>query len=85
MRGYKGIHLRALRLLDKGGILATFCCSHHASRELFHENLVEASVDAKKSLRLVAEHTQRGDHPVLLSIPETCYLKGLTVEVIAAR
>jgi len=85
MRGYKEIHLRSLKLLEKGGILSTFCCSHHASRELFLENLVDASVDAKKSLRLVAEHAQRADHPVLISIPETSYLKGFTVEVIAAR
>ncbi len=85
MRGYKEIHLRSLKLLDKGGILSTFCCSHHASRELFQENLVDASVDAKKSLRLIAEHAQRPDHPILISIPETSYLKGLTVEVIASR
>ena len=85
MRGYKEIHLRALKLLEKGGILSTFCCSHHASRELFLENLIEAAVDAKKSLRLITEHTQRPDHPVLITIPETSYLKGITVEVIAAR
>jgi 23S rRNA (cytosine1962-C5)-methyltransferase len=85
MRGYKEIHLRALKLLEKGGILSTFCCSHHASRELFLENLAEASVDAKKSLRLVAEHSQRADHPILITLPETGYLKGFTVEVIATR
>jgi 23S rRNA (cytosine1962-C5)-methyltransferase len=85
MRGYKEIHLRSLKLLDKGGILATFCCSHHASRELFLENLADASVDAKKSLRLLAEHGQRADHPVLITLPETGYLKGFTVEVIATR
>jgi 23S rRNA (cytosine1962-C5)-methyltransferase len=85
MRGYKEIHLRSLKLLDKGGILSTFCCSHHASRELFLENLAEASVDAKKSLRLLAEHGQRADHPVLVTLPETGYLKGFTVEVIATR
>ena len=85
MRGYKEIHLRSLKLLEKGGILSTFCCSHHASRELFQDNLVDASVDAKKSLRLVSEHAQRADHPILISIPETSYLKGLTVEVIASR
>lgn len=85
MRGYKEIHLRALKLLEKGGILSTFCCSHHASRELFLANLVEASVDAKKSLRLISEHSQRADHPILISIPETSYLKGFTVEVVAAR
>jgi 23S rRNA (cytosine1962-C5)-methyltransferase len=85
MRGYKEIHLRALKLLEKGGLLSTFCCSHHASRELFLENLADASVDAKKSLRLVAEHTQRADHPVLISLPETSYLKGFTSQVIATR
>jgi 23S rRNA (cytosine1962-C5)-methyltransferase len=85
MRGYKEIHLRSLKLLEKGGILSTFCCSHHASRELFLENLADASVDAKKSLRLIGEHSQRADHPVLITIPETGYLKGVTVEVIATR
>jgi 23S rRNA (cytosine1962-C5)-methyltransferase len=85
MRGYKEIHLRSLKLLEKGGILSTFCCSHHASRELFLDNLGEASVDAKKSLRLLEEHRQRADHPVLVTIPETGYLKGFTVEVIATR
>ena len=85
MRGYKEIHLRALKLLDKGGLLSTFCCSHHASRELFLENLGDASVDAKQALRLVAEHTQRSDHPVLITLPETSYLKGFTCQVIATR
>jgi 23S rRNA (cytosine1962-C5)-methyltransferase len=85
MRGYKEIHLRSLKLLEKGGMLSTFCCSHHASRELFLENLADASVDAKKSLRLLEEHRQRSDHPVLVTIPETGYLKGFTVEVIATR
>jgi len=85
MRGYKEIHLRSLKLLEKGGILSTFCCSHHASREIFQANLVDASVDAKKALRLVANHGQRADHPVLLAIPETEYLKGITAEVMAGR
>ncbi len=85
MRGYKEIHLRSLKLLEKGGTLSTFCCSHHASRELFLENLADASVDAKKSLRLMQEHSQRADHPILITIPETGYLKGFTVEVIATR
>lgn len=85
MRGYKEIHLRSLKLLGKGGILSTFCCSHHASRELFLANLADSSVDAKKSLRLIAEHGQRADHPILVTIPETGYLKGFTAEVIASR
>lgn len=85
MRGYKEIHLRSLKLLEKGGLLSTFCCSHHASRELFLENLSDASVDAKKSLRLLAEHHQSPDHPVLITLPETSYLKGFTCQVIATR
>ncbi|BCU78272.1 class I SAM-dependent rRNA methyltransferase [Luteolibacter sp. LG18] len=85
MRGYKEIHLRSLKLLEKGGIMSSFCCSHHASRELFVDNIVDASVDAKKALRLLANHGQRPDHPVVLSIPETEYLKGVTVEVMAGR
>jgi 23S rRNA (cytosine1962-C5)-methyltransferase len=85
MRGYKEIHLRSLKLLDKGGLLSTFCCSHHASRELFQANLVDAAVDAKKSLRLVMNHGQRTDHPVLLALPETEYLKGITAELMAGR
>jgi SAM-dependent methyltransferase len=85
MRGYKEIHLRSLKLLEKGGLLSTFCCSHHASRELFLENLADASVDAKQALRLLAEHHQRADHPVLITLPETSYLKGFTCQVIATR
>lgn len=85
MRGYKEIHLRALKLLEKGGIVSTFCCSHHASRELFLENLGSASVDAKKTLRMICEHGQRRDHPVIVTMPETSYLKGFTAEVIPSR
>jgi 23S rRNA (cytosine1962-C5)-methyltransferase len=85
LRGYKEIHLRSLKLLEKGGLLATFCCSYHASRGIFLDNLAEASVDAKKSLRLVSEHAQRADHPILITLPETGYLKGFTVEVVATR
>jgi 23S rRNA (cytosine1962-C5)-methyltransferase len=85
MRGYKEIHLRSLKLLEKGGLLSTFCCSHHASREMFLDNLAAASVDAKKSLRHVSDHIQRADHPILITLPETGYLKGFTVEVVATR
>ena len=85
MRGYKEIHLRGLKRLAKGGQLSTFCCSHHASREDFLANLVSASVDAKRTIRLISEHSQRADHPVLPAIPETHYLKGFTVEVVPSR
>ncbi|MBK1854152.1 class I SAM-dependent rRNA methyltransferase [Verrucomicrobiaceae bacterium 5K15] len=85
MRGYKEIHLRGLKLLDKEGILASYCCSHHATRELFLQNIVSASVDAKRSLRMVASHGQRLDHPVLPAIPETEYLKGFVLQVMPSR
>ena len=85
LRGYKEIHLRALQLLPVGGILSTFCCSHHMSRELFMQVIAEAAVDAHCTLRLVAEHGQRADHPVLLNIPETQYLRGFTFELVAGR
>ena len=85
MRGYKEIHLRGLKLLDRDGIMATYCCSHHATRELFLENIVSASVDAKRSLRMMANHGQRLDHPVLPAIPETEYLKGFVMQLMPSR
>jgi 23S rRNA (cytosine1962-C5)-methyltransferase len=85
MRGYKEIHLRALKLLDRDGYLSTFSCSHHVSRALFFENINSASVDAKRSLRLVQSHAQRADHPILVSIPETEYLKGFSFQLLPPR
>lgn len=85
MRGYKEIHLRGIKLLDREGILATYCCSHHASRELFLQNIVSASVDAKRSLRMIASHSQRLDHPILPAIPETEYLKGFVLQIVPSR
>ncbi len=84
MKGYKEIHLRALRLLEKGGHLATFCCSHHATRELFLDSVRAAANDAKKTIRLVETHSQRADHPILAHLPETEYLKGFTFELMAS-
>lgn len=85
MRGYKEIHLRGLKLLEKDGIISTFCCSHHASRELFLDNVVKASVDAKRTVRLIVNHGQRLDHPILPAIPETEYLKGFTFQLTPSR
>jgi len=85
MRGYKEIHLRGLKLLEKNGILSSYCCSHHASREMFLGNLVNASVDAKRTIRLLQHHGQRLDHPILPAIPETEYLKGITVQLTPSR
>jgi 23S rRNA G2069 N7-methylase RlmK/C1962 C5-methylase RlmI len=85
MRGYKEIHLRALKLLERDGYLSTFSCSHHVTRDLFLQTINAASVDAKRALRLVQNHAQRADHPVLLSIPETEYLKGFTFQLPPPR
>jgi 23S rRNA (cytosine1962-C5)-methyltransferase len=83
MRGYKEIHLRALKLLTADGILSTYCCSHHVSEQEFFDVIVDASVDAKRNLRLIAAHSQRRDHPVIVTLPETKYLKGFTLQCVA--
>ena len=82
LRGYKEIHLRALKLLKRGGTLATFCCSHHVSAELFQDVILSAAYDARRVLRRVATYSQSPDHPVIPSIPETEYLKGFAFEVV---
>jgi 23S rRNA (cytosine1962-C5)-methyltransferase len=73
--------LRALKLLKPGGVLATFCCSHHVDARLFEEVIVAAAVDARRVLRRIATYTQAPDHPVLPVIPETEYLKGFAFEI----
>jgi len=85
LRGYKEIHLRAIKLLTKGGLLATYCCSHHIDWSLFNEMLVSAAVDAKRTLRRLEVHTQTLDHPVIAGLPETEYLKGGLFELVPSR
>ena len=80
LRGYKEINLRAVRLLAPGGLLATFSCSHHVSEGAFEAMAREAARDAGVRLRLLTPLTQSADHPVLLTVPETRYLKGLLLE-----
>ena len=82
LRGYKEIHLRALKLLKTGGTLATFCCSHHVDAGLFRDTLLSAAFDARRILRQVATYSQSPDHPVVPMIPETEYLKGFAFEVV---
>ena len=82
LRGYKEINLRAIRLLEPGGVLATFSCSHHVSADAFEGMVRDAAADAGARLRLLAPLTQSADHPVLLTVPETRYLKGLLLERI---
>ncbi|MFA6563611.1 MAG: class I SAM-dependent rRNA methyltransferase [Verrucomicrobiia bacterium] len=87
-RGYKEIHLRALRMLNApdanrpGGMLATFCCSHHVPREMFEQIIAEASADAHRPVRLLERLGQSPDHPILPAVPETEYLKGAILQVI---
>lgn len=85
MRGYKEIHLRALKLLAPDGLLATFCCSHHVRREHFLDMINEAAVDAKRTLRQLGTFSQTADHPIITTLPETEYLKGFLLELAPGR
>ena len=82
LRGYQEINLRALRLLAPGGVLATFSCSHHVLPALFEETCRDAAADAGVPVRVLATLTQSRDHPVLLTVPETHYLKGLLLQAV---
>ena len=82
MRGYKEINLRALRLLGPGGVLVTCSCSHHVSEAMLLETIAEAALDAGRTLRVLERRTQSQDHPILLTVPETLYLKCLILEVL---
>jgi len=75
-RGYKEINLRSLKLLRPGGVLVTCSCSHHMPEHLFAELLQEASSDVGATSVVLERRTQAGDHPILLSVPETYYLKS---------
>ncbi len=82
LRGYKEIHLRALKLLKPGGTLASFCCSHHVDAGLFLDSLLSAAYDTRHILRRVANYSQSPDHPIIPMIPETEYLKGFAFEKV---
>jgi len=82
-RGYKDINFRALRLLGPGGILVTCSCSHHMSEADFLEVIAGASLDAGRPLRVLERRTQSHDHPILLTVPETHYLKCIILQVVA--
>jgi len=81
-RGYKEINLRALRLLGPGGILVTCSCSHHLSEAMLLELVAQAALDAGRTLRVLERRTQSQDHPILLTVPETHYLKCLILQVL---
>ncbi len=81
LRGYKDINLRALRLLGPGGILVTCSCSHHVSEAMLLEIVAEASLNTGRTLRVLERRTQAQDHPILLTVPETLYLKCVILQV----
>jgi 23S rRNA (cytosine1962-C5)-methyltransferase len=82
LRGYKEIHLRALKLLKPGGTLATFCCSHHVDTTTFLDVILSAAYDTRRILRRTAIYSQSPDHPVIPMIPETEYLKGFACQIV---
>ena len=80
MRGYKELNLRALKMLRPGGILVTCSCSFHVSSQEFLGMVSSAAADAHRQGRILESRGQALDHPVLLNVPETSYLKCLVVE-----
>jgi 23S rRNA (cytosine1962-C5)-methyltransferase len=82
VRGYNEINLRALKLLNPGGVLITCTCSYHIGAELFFEIIESAALDARRRLQIIEQRGQSSDHPVLLGVPETHYLKCVIARVI---
>ena len=81
LRGYKELNLRALKMLSRGGILITCSCSYHTRESDFLEMLSSAALDAHRTLRLIEVRAQAKDHPILLNVPETAYLKCVIASV----
>lgn len=82
IRGYKEINLKAMRLLRRGGYLATCSCSHFMTEPLFKQMLRDAAADADVSLRQIEARRQSPDHPILWNVPETDYLKFYIFQVV---
>lgn len=80
--GYKEINMKAMKLLPRGGYLATCSCSHFMKADLFRQMLADAAKDAGVSLRQIEERRQSPDHPILWGVPETEYLKFLIFQVV---
>ena len=82
IRGYKEINLRAMRLLSRGGLLFTASCSFHLTKPLFLEMLESAAADSGRRIVLRELRGQSLDHPEILTIPETGYIKGALLEAM---
>lgn len=85
LRGYRELHVRAFKLLSRDGLLATFSCSHHVSESIFNQTISDALVDARRSARRLHRFEQALDHPVLPTLPETEYFKGVLLEMMPGR
>jgi 23S rRNA (cytosine1962-C5)-methyltransferase len=85
IRGYLELHVRAFKLLSRDGMLATFSCSHHVSETVFNQTIADALVDAHRSARRLHRFAQSLDHPVLPTLPETEYFKGVLLEMMPGR
>jgi 23S rRNA (cytosine1962-C5)-methyltransferase len=81
LRGYKEINLRAMKKLTPGGVLATYSCSHHVTAEVFRDMVAEAAHDAKRKVQVLEFCHQPADHPVLVTMPESEYLRGYILRV----
>jgi len=81
-RGYKEINLRALKLLNPGGVLVTCTCSYHMSEQMFLDIIAGAALDAHRRVQIIEKRGQSSDHPVLLGVPETHYLKCVLARVV---
>ena len=81
LRGYKELNLRALKMLRPGGTLVSCSCSYHVSPAQFLEVVADSARDAHRTLRLLENRSQAKDHPILLTVPETAYLKCLIISV----
>jgi 23S rRNA (cytosine1962-C5)-methyltransferase len=82
IRGYKEINLRALKLLNPGGLLVSCTCSYHVSEDLFLKIIADAAIDARRRVQIVEKRMQAADHPVLLGMPETYYLKCVIARLL---
>lgn len=83
IRGYKEINLRALKLLNPGGLLVSCTCSYHVSEDLFLKIIADAAIDARRRVQIVEKRMQAADHPVLLGMPETYYLKCVIARTLS--
>jgi 23S rRNA (cytosine1962-C5)-methyltransferase len=80
--GYKEINLRAMRILAPGGVLFTCSCSYHVGRDVFQAMVADAARDSGRRLQQVTVCGAAGDHPELVNVPETGYLKGVLLRAV---